>query len=119
MAIPSRGTLGLLKHTAVVFWNDDCPRMAAALSYYTVFSLPGLLILLVTIAGWIWDPQDVRGAIEGQSELGRGSAFTCTRCGNGSKSRSRASRTSRTGTSRALRSTPPGASSRLPATTKP
>ena len=37
--------------------------MAAALSYYTVFSLPGLLILLVTIAGWIWDPQDVRGAI--------------------------------------------------------
>jgi membrane protein len=66
MKISAGGTLGLLKHTAVDFWNDDCPRMAAALSYYTVFSLPGLLILLVTIAGFIWDPNDVRGAIEGQ-----------------------------------------------------
>ena len=66
MKISAGGTLGLMKHTAVDFWNDDCPRMAAALSYYTVFSLPGLLILLVTIAGFIWDPNDVRGAIEGQ-----------------------------------------------------
>ncbi len=66
MAFSARGTLGLLKHTALDFWNDDCPRMAAALSYYTVFSLPGLLILIVMIAGMIWDPQDVSGAIEGQ-----------------------------------------------------
>ena len=66
MKISAGGTVGLMKHTAVDFWNDDCPRMAAALSYYTVFSLPGLLILLVTIAGFIWDPNDVRGAIEGQ-----------------------------------------------------
>jgi membrane protein len=66
MAIAIRGHLGLLKHTALDFWNDDCPRMAAALSYYTVFSLPPLLILLVTIAGVIWDPEDIRAAIEGQ-----------------------------------------------------
>jgi membrane protein len=66
MAISAGSTFGLLKHTALDFWNDDCPRMAAALSYYTVFSLPGLLILIVMIAGLIWDPQDVSGAIEGQ-----------------------------------------------------
>ena len=66
MAISAGGMLGLLKHTAVDFWNDDCPRMAAALSYYTVFSLPGLLILIVTLAGFIWDPEDIRGAIAGQ-----------------------------------------------------
>src|SRR5688572_29728485 len=66
MAISAGGTFGLLKHTALDFWNDDCPRMAAALSYYTVFSLPGLLILIVMIAGLIWDPQDVSSAIEGQ-----------------------------------------------------
>jgi membrane protein len=66
MAISAGSTLGMLKHTAVDFWNDDCPRMAAALSYYTVFSLPPLLILIVTLAGFIWDPQDIRGAIEGQ-----------------------------------------------------
>ena len=66
MAISAGGTVGLVKDSLVDFWNDDCPRMAAALSYYTVFSLPGLLILLVAIAGIIWDPQDVSGAIEGQ-----------------------------------------------------
>lgn len=61
-----RGNLGLLKHTALDFWNDDCPRMAAALSYYTIFSLPPLLILLVWIAGLVWDPAEIRSAIEGQ-----------------------------------------------------
>ena len=66
MAISAGGTLKVLKDAVVDFWNDDCPRMAAALSYYTVFSLPPLLILLVTIAGVIWDPQDIRGAIEAQ-----------------------------------------------------
>jgi len=66
MATGFRGNLGLLKHTALDFWNDDCPRMAAALSYYTIFSLPPLLILLVSIAGLVWDPAQIRGAIEGQ-----------------------------------------------------
>ena len=66
MALGAGGTFGLLKHTAVDFWNDDCPRMAAALSYYTIFSLPPLLILIVTISGLIWDPEQIRGAIEGQ-----------------------------------------------------
>ena len=66
MATGVRGILGLLKHTAVDFWNDECPRMAAALSYYTVFSLPALLILIITIAGTIWNPDQIRGAIETQ-----------------------------------------------------
>ena len=65
MALAVRSNLGLLKHTALDFWNDDCPRMAAALSYYTIFSLPPLLILIVAIAGWIWDPEQIREAIEG------------------------------------------------------
>ncbi len=66
MALAVRSHLGLLKHAAVDFWNDDCPRMAAALSYYTVFSLPPLLILITAIAGWIWDPEEIRTSIEGQ-----------------------------------------------------
>ena len=66
MALAVRSHLGLLKHTAIDFWNDDCPRMAAALSYYTVFSLPPLLILIIAIAGWIWDPEQIRGSIESQ-----------------------------------------------------
>ena len=66
MAFAVRSNLGLLKHTALDFWNDDCPRMAAALSYYTIFSLPPLLILIIAIAGWIWDPEEIRAAIETQ-----------------------------------------------------
>ena len=66
MGLAVRSNLGLLKHTAVDFWNDDCPRMAAALSYYTIFSLPPLLILIISIAGWIWDPEQIRSSIEGQ-----------------------------------------------------
>jgi membrane protein len=58
--------LGLLKTAVKEFGDDDCPRMAAALSYYTVFSLPPLLILLIMLAGLIWDPRDVQGAIETQ-----------------------------------------------------
>jgi membrane protein len=66
MTIQIRGSMGLVKKAAIGFWNDECPRMAAALSYYTIFSLPPLLILLVTIAGLVLDPKDIQGAITAQ-----------------------------------------------------
>ena len=37
------------------FSKDECPRMAAALAYYTIFSLPALLVLVVSIAGLVVD----------------------------------------------------------------
>ena len=46
--------LGRLFITASKDWLDDkAPRLAAALSYYTVFSLPPLLVLLVGIGGFV------------------------------------------------------------------
>lgn len=45
---------GVLKATFKEFSNDDCPSMAAALAYYTIFSLPPLLVLLIAIAGGLW-----------------------------------------------------------------
>ena len=46
--------LGRLFITAGKDWLDDkAPRLAAALSYYTVFSLPPLLVLLVGIGGFV------------------------------------------------------------------
>ncbi len=62
----SRGVLGVVKNAAKDFSDDECPLRAAALSYYTVFAMPPLLVLLIMIAGLVWDPQDVQRAIETQ-----------------------------------------------------
>ena len=66
MAMRRRGLFQLVKDTVNGFSEDDCPTMAAALSYYTVFSLPPLLVLLLTILGAVMDPQDIQGNIEAQ-----------------------------------------------------
>ena len=59
-------TVGLLKATWKEFRDDESPRVAAALSYYTIFALPPLLVLLITIAGAVWEPSDVQGRVERQ-----------------------------------------------------
>jgi membrane protein len=56
----------LVKQSVRDFMDDDCPSMAAALSYYTVFSLPPLLVLILLLLGALLDPQDVQGALERQ-----------------------------------------------------
>lgn len=66
MATRKRGVIQLLKQTFKGFSEDDCPTMAAALSYYTVFSLPPLLVLLLMLLGAVLDPQDIQGTIETQ-----------------------------------------------------
>jgi membrane protein len=61
-----REGLRFLKQTYEDFTADDCTTQAAALSYYTVFSLPPLLLLLLLILGAVLDPQDVRGQLQQQ-----------------------------------------------------
>ncbi len=56
----------LLKETVDDFFEDGCPMHAAALSYYTIFSLPPMLALLIMLAGFIWEPAQIQGAIESQ-----------------------------------------------------
>src|SRR5829696_5148099 len=60
------GTMGLLKDTFKDFSDDECPVRAAALSYYIVFSLPPLLILILLIAGAVFDPAQVQHALSEQ-----------------------------------------------------
>ena len=66
MASEGKGIVEILKQSFKDFSDDECPTMAAALSYYTVFSLPPLLLLIIMIAGAVMDPQDVREALHGQ-----------------------------------------------------
>jgi membrane protein len=61
--LAARDALALVKRSGKEFFKDDGPRHAAALSYYTVFSLGPLLALVLFLAGVIWDPADVQAAI--------------------------------------------------------
>ncbi len=47
--------------------DDDVPTLAAAIAYYTVFSLPPLLVLLVAIAGAVLGPDEVARALTKQA----------------------------------------------------
>jgi len=59
----------LLRNTLDAFLEDECPRMAAAVAYYTMFSLAPLLVIVLTIAGLVFDSADVRQRIT--EEVGR------------------------------------------------
>jgi membrane protein len=56
----------LVKQSAKDFVEDDCMDAAASLSYYTIFSLPAILVLLLMLVSAVMDPADVRGGLEGQ-----------------------------------------------------
>jgi membrane protein len=68
------GWLTLVKRAFKDFQEDQCPRMAAAISYYTLFSLPPLLVLILTITGAFVDPAEVQVRIEGEMRAVIGSA---------------------------------------------
>ena len=54
---------GLLKDTFSRWREDEAPRMAAALSYYTAFSMAPLLILAISIAGLVLGREAAEGKI--------------------------------------------------------
>jgi membrane protein len=66
----------VLKHAFQGWWDDNVPRMGAALAYYTLFSLAPVLIVAIAVAGLAFGPEAVRGEIVGQIEglVGRGGA---------------------------------------------
>jgi membrane protein len=52
--------LGLFPAAFASFREDRAARLGAALAYYTVLSIPPLLVVLVAIAGMVFDPGEVR-----------------------------------------------------------
>jgi membrane protein len=65
---------GLLKDTYREFNDDNCLQIAAALSYYTIFSLPPLLVIVISVAGMVVDPQDVQRRLDDEIGAVVGSA---------------------------------------------
>ncbi|HEX5688735.1 MAG TPA: YihY/virulence factor BrkB family protein [Roseiflexaceae bacterium] len=68
----------LLKET-FTDWNEDkAPRLAAALSYYALFAIAPLLVIVIAIAGFFFGREAASGAIVGQIQglVGEQSAQT-------------------------------------------
>lgn len=65
---------GLVSETFREFWKDECPRMAAALAYYTIFSLPALLTFTVLVAAMFVDRGEVTARLQSHLEEAMGKA---------------------------------------------
>lgn len=53
----------ILKKTGSKWMDDDVPRLAAALAFYSLFSLAPMLIIVVYMAGLIFGEQAARGEL--------------------------------------------------------
>src|SRR5690606_8829622 len=68
-----------LAKDSVKSWIDDgATSMAAAIAFYTIFSLTPLLIIVIAIAGFFWGEEAVRGEVVNQlgSLVGENGATT-------------------------------------------
>ena len=70
--------ISLLKQTFTEWQEDKAPTLAAALAYYTVFSLAPLLIIVIAIAGLVFGADAAQGQIvtQLQSLIGKDGAQT-------------------------------------------
>jgi membrane protein len=62
----AKEAVGLLKESAGSWSEDRAPSMGAAISYYSVFSLAPLLVLVIAVAGLFFGADQVQGAVFGQ-----------------------------------------------------
>jgi len=56
----------LLKESVNSWSADYCPSMGAAISYYTLFSIAPLLLIVIAVAGMVFGADAARGEIFGQ-----------------------------------------------------
>ena len=56
----------LLKDTFNAFMDDNAVKLSASLSYYTIFALPPLCIIILSITGFFFGDEAVRGQFFGQ-----------------------------------------------------
>jgi membrane protein len=56
----------ILKDTAVEWYEDDAPRLAASLAYYTLLSTAPLILMSIAVAGVVFGEEAARGQIAEQ-----------------------------------------------------
>ena len=53
----------LIKETFKNFFDDNAPKLSASLSFYTIFSLPPLLLIIIYLCGLLFGFRAIRGTI--------------------------------------------------------
>ncbi|OZC04418.1 YihY/virulence factor BrkB family protein [Rubricoccus marinus] len=66
MKLTAADVTAVLKKTAAEVMDDDVPSLSAAIAYYTVFSLPPLLVVILGVSGAIFGVDRVQEALVGQ-----------------------------------------------------
>ena len=56
----------ILKGTASAFNEDNCIKLSASLSYYTIFSIGPLLIIIISLSAMFYGREAVQGRLYGQ-----------------------------------------------------
>ncbi len=66
----------LLKVTAKAWSQDDPWRLSAIVAYYAILALPGLLVIIITMLGSLWEKKSIEGEIynEIESVMGQSAA---------------------------------------------
>ena len=71
-------TFNILKEAGINWNNDDAFALSASIAYYAIFSIPALLVIVITVAGVFFGQDAIEGTIYGQLEsiVGADSATT-------------------------------------------
>src|SRR4051812_42264766 len=59
MASKVRQYFNLIKEAGSEFGNDNATKLSASLAYYTIFSIGPLLLVIITVMGFIYDKGEV------------------------------------------------------------
>jgi len=73
----SKEFLNLLSASGSIWWKNDPFRESAVIAYYSIFSLPGLLVVIIALAGYFFGQDAVTGrlAAEFTSTMGADTAL--------------------------------------------
>lgn len=73
-----KNTFNILKEAGVNWNNDDAFALSASIAYYAIFSIPALLVIVITVAGIFFGPDAIEGKVYGELEsiVGADSAKT-------------------------------------------
>lgn len=74
--MPAKGVWGILRETFQEWQKDNVPRLAAALTYYTLFAMPPVLIITLAVASLVLGQQAAQGQLLSQVQgyIGPGAA---------------------------------------------